>query len=212
MRPLRLLSVLLSLVAVGLAAGGAQARAVHPLTRAEFQQLTLAQRRIRSLESSDARSLNRASRVCTRIQGVSPLVSAVRTGCLDLIRLGGDNARLNARAIRCGIDPGSATALLGCLVPAVERYQRDATAFYRQEVLVDRLAQARGFGATCVAVIGDTPANIAAEGRLAAALGAAARALRAQNPQALQTLTGEIQSVVRSIRPGPTSLSLCPHA
>ncbi|MGH2861557.1 MAG: hypothetical protein ACRDLT_08620 [Solirubrobacteraceae bacterium] len=142
---------------------------------------------------------------------VSRLVTAVRNGCLDLIRLGGDDAKLNARATKCGIDPPSEVAILSCLVPAVRRYHTDAEAFYRSQSHVDRLAKARGFSRRCVAVIGDSPANIAAEGRLAADLRAAVQALENQNPQALQTLSDQIQTAVRTIRPGPSSLSLCPH-
>ncbi|HET9094441.1 MAG TPA: hypothetical protein VFN36_05090 [Solirubrobacteraceae bacterium] len=213
MRALRVLSVVLSVMVIALGEGApSQAQAVRGLTKVEFRQLTLAQRRIRTLESSDARSLSRAHQVCARLLAVSPLISAVRTGCLDLVRLGGDRSRLNARAIRCGIDPGTAVRLLDCLVPAVEGFQTDATAFHRQELLVNRMARARGFDAACVAVIGDSPANIAAEGRLAADLGAAVRALKTQSPLALETLTSQLESVVRSIRPGPTSLALCPHA
>ena len=136
----------------------------------------------------------------------------MRSGCLDLIRLGGDDNRLNARATKCGIDPSSEAAVLTCLVPAVQSYYTDAEAFYRAETHVDRLARARGFSSTCVAVIGDSPGNIAAEGRLASDLKAAVQALNSQNPQALQTLSSEIQADIRAIRPGPSSLSLCPHS
>ena len=60
-------------------------------------------------------------------------------------------------------------------------------------------------------MIGDSQANIAAEGRLAKDLGATASALQQQNSDALQTLFSQIQTDLRSIRPGPSSLSLCPH-
>jgi hypothetical protein len=63
-----------------------------------------------------------------------------------------------------------------------------------------------------VAVIGDSRGNIAAEGRLARDLRAAVQALNHQNPQALQTLSNEIQADIKAIKPGPSSLSLCPHA
>jgi hypothetical protein len=61
-------------------------------------------------------------------------------------------------------------------------------------------------------VIGDSHRNIAAEGRLARDLKTAVQALGNQNAQTLQTLTSEIQADIRAIRPGPSSLSLCPHA
>jgi hypothetical protein len=194
------------------AAAVATASSTRVLTRSEYLQLHLAQRRIKSLESSDARSFVRVNEVCTHMRPVSRLITAVRNGCLDLIRLGGDDARLNARATKCGIDPSSEAALLSCLVPAVQRYYTDAESFYRAETYVDRLAKARGFSSTCVAVIGDSQRNIAAEGRLAGDLRAAVQALKTQNPDVLQNLSGEIQATVKSIRPGPSSLSLCPHS
>jgi hypothetical protein len=192
-------------------ASGATARAARPLSSAEFQQLQHAQSRIRSLESSDAHGVTRASAVCTHMRSVSRLVGAVRSGCLDLITLGGDDARLNARATKCGIDPSSEAEILTCMVPAVQAYYHDAESFYRAESYVDRLARERGFSRSCIAVIGDSPENIAAEGRLADALKAAAQALADQNPDALQTLSTQIQAAVKAIKPGPSSLALCPH-
>ena len=197
-------------MAVG-AAGTATAAPTRALTKTEYQQLKLAQSRIRSLESSNARGFSQANAVCTHMHDVSRLIAAVRNGCLDLIRLGGDHDKLNNRATKCGIDPASEAAILSCLVPAVQSYYVDAESFYRAESYVDRLARARGFGRSCVAVIGDSPQNIAAEGRLAADLKSTVQALRNQNPDALQTLSAEIEAAVKSIRPGPSSLSLCPH-
>ena len=207
------MSTFLACLAVALsAASAATASSQRVLSKAEYQQLQLAQKRIHSLESSDGRSFAKANAVCTRLHSVSPLIAAVRSGCLDLTRLGGDDNRLNARATKCGIDPSSEAALLTCLVPAVQSYYTDAEAFYRAETYVDRLARARGFSSSCVAVIGDSPGNIAAEGKLASDLKAAVQALKNQNPQALQTLSDEIQADIKAIKPGPSSLSLCPHA
>lgn len=208
----RSLTAVLGCVAVALGIAASATAAVHGvLSRAEYHQLQLAQRRIRSLTSFDGRGFTKANAVCTHMQPVSTLLAAVRGGCLDLIRLGGDNDRLTARVTKCGVNPGSEAALLACTVPAVQAFYSDAEAFYLAETRVNRLAAARGFRAACVAVIGDSPANIAAEGRLAQDLKAAINALEQQNPQALQTLTGEIQATVRSIKPGPSSLALCPH-
>jgi hypothetical protein len=214
MRTARLLNTLLlcAVLAIGTGSAAAAARSRRVLSKAEYLQLRLAQKRIHSVESSDARDFAKANAVCSRLRSVSPLITAVRTGCLDLIRLGGDDDRLNAQATKCGIDPASETAILSCLVPAVQSYYTDAEAFYRAETHVDRLARTRGFSRSCVAVIGDSPANIAAEGRLASDLETAVQALRNQNAQALQTLTSAIQADIRAIRPGPSSLSLCPHA
>jgi hypothetical protein len=204
--------VVVCLALVLACAGGASAaRAVRPLSNAEFQQLRHAQSRIRSLESSDARGVVKATAVCTHMRSVSRLIAAVRRGCLDLITLGGDDARLNARATKCGIDPSSEVAILTCMVPPVRAYSRDAEAFYRAESNVDRLARQRGFSRGCIAVIGDSRGNIAAERRLAAALKAATQALENQNPDALQTLSAQIQAAVKAIKPGPSSLAVCPH-
>jgi hypothetical protein len=192
-------------------AGSASAHAIRPLSTAEYQQLQRAQNRIRSLETSRGHGFQRAAAICTRIHGVTRLVNTVRAGCLDLIDLGGDDAKLNAQATKCGINPPSEAAILTCLVPAVQSYYRDAEAFYAAESHVDRIARARGFSSRCVAVIGDSPANIAAEGRLAADLKQAVEALQNQNPQALQTLADQIHAAVQAIKPGPSSLSLCPH-
>jgi hypothetical protein len=206
------LCVAVALVAAApVAAAPAAAAQRGVLTKSEYQQLQLAQKRIKSLESSDARNFSKGSAVCTHMRPVSRMIADVRSGCLDLIRLGGDYGKLNARATKCGIDPSSQAALLSCMVPAVQSYHADAQSFYRAESLVDRLAKTRGFSRTCAAVIGDSQSNIAAEGRLAQDLGAAATALQQQNPDALQTLFSQIQTDIRSIRPGPSSLSLCPH-
>ena len=204
------LAVALGAAASGAAASGAAAQR-GVLTHSEYQQLQHAQKRIKSLVSSDARGFSSADAICTHMHRVSRLIAAVRSGCLDLISLGGDDQKLNAQATKCGIDPGSEAALLRCMVPAVSSYYSDANAFYRAESLVDRLAKARGFRSTCVAVIGDSPRNIAAEGRLAQDLKAAVSALQQQNPDALQTLSGNIHADIEAIRPGPSSLSLCPH-
>jgi hypothetical protein len=213
MRTARFLVTLFACLVVALGAvSAASAGSTKLLTKAEYQQLQLAQKRIRSLESSDARSFEKANAVCTRMHDVSPLITAVRDGCLDLIRLGGDDSKLNARATHCGIDPPSEAAILTCLVPAVESYYSDAEAFYRAESYVDRLATRRGFDRSCVAVIGDSADNIAAEGRLAGDLRAAVQALKNQNSQALETLSNQLQADIKAIKPGPSSLSLCPHA
>ncbi len=202
----------LCLVVVLGVTGAASAAATHGvLTQPEYRQLQLVQTRIRSLEAADARSFQKANAVCTHMRQVSQLIVAVRSGCLDLIRLGGDDGKLNARATKCGIDPGTESALLRCLVPAVRGYSSDAATFFRAESRVDQLARLRGFSPTCVAVIGDSPGNIAAEGRLAHALKTAVGALRQANPDALQALFSQIQADVRSIRAGPRSLSPCPH-
>jgi hypothetical protein len=212
MRIARFLGPLLACLVVMLsAASAASAGSTKLLTKAEYQQLQLAQKRIRSLESSDARSFEKANAVCTRMHDVSPLITAVRNGCLDLIKLGGDDQKLNARATHCGIDPPSEAAILTCLVPAVQSYYADAEAFYRAESYVDRLAKRRGFNSSCVAVIGDSAHNIAAEGRLADDLKAAVQALKNQNSQALQTLSGQLQADINAIKPGPSSLMVCPH-
>ena len=211
MRCLRTAVLLLAATVALFTASSASARAVRPLTAAEYQQLRNAQDRIRSLEASDGRSLQKADAVCSHVQAVSRLIIEVRNGCLDLIRLGGDDAKLNAQATKCGINPPSEAAILTCLVPAVQSYYQDAAGFYRAESDVDRLARARGFSSSCVAVIGDSPGNIAAEHQLALDLKQAVQALQAQNPQALQTLSGQIQAAVAAIKPGPHSLSLCPH-
>ena len=192
--------------------GAATAASRGVLSKAEDQQLQIAQKRIRSLQSVDVQGLKQAQRVCTRIRPVSRLVAAVQSGCLDLVALGGDDGRLNARATKCGIDPASEAALLACLIPAVQRYHSDAEAFYRAESLVNRLAMGRGFSKACIAVIGDSPTNVAAEGRLAGDLKAAVAALRKGDPTALQTLTANIKRDAESIKPGPRSLALCPHA
>lgn len=205
-------AVLVLLAVFALAAvSSAAASALRPLSAAEYQQLQRAQDRIRSLETSDGGSFQRANSVCTRMRGVTMLIAAVRNGCLALIRLSGDDAKLSAQETKCGINPASQAAILTCLVPAVERYYRDADAFYRAESTVAQLARARGFSSACIAVLGGSRGNVAAEGKLADDLRQAVQALRKQDPQALQVLPGQIRAAVRAIKPGPRSLSLCPH-
>jgi hypothetical protein len=208
-RPLCRFALCVAVALIFAAPAAAAQRGV--LTKSEYQQLQLAQKRIKSLESSEVRNFTGAKTVCTHMHQVSRLIKAVRSGCLDLIRLGGDHQKLNAQATKCGIDPGSEAALLSCMVPAVQNYYSDAEAFYRAESSVNRLAKARRFSNTCVAVIGDSQGNIAAEGRLAQDLKAAVGALQQQNPDALQTLFSQIQTAIRSIKPGPSSLAQCPH-
>jgi hypothetical protein len=212
MRRCRLPIVALACLAMALAATGPASAATRGvLTKSEYQQLQIAQKRIRSLRSPDAGGLRQARVVCARVRPVSRLIGAVRGGCLDLVRLGGDG-RLNAQLTKCGINPGSEAGLLTCLLPAVQRYYTDAEAFYRAESLVNRLAKQRGFSSACIAVIGDSPANVAAEGRLAGDLKAAVAALSKQDPTALQTLSTNLKRDAEAIRPGPSSLALCPHA
>ncbi len=208
-RPVRTVA---TCIAVALcAAAPASAASRGTLTSAEYQQLHTAEKRIKSLSEKDTRDIGQVRVICSRLRRVSPLIAAVRSGCLDLVALGGDNAKLNASATKCGIDPGSEAAILTCLIPTVRGYYADAEAFYHAETYVDRLARSRGFSSTCVAVIGDSPSNISAEGRVAGDLKAAVSALRGQNPEALQTLSDRLDRDVNSIKPGPSSLSLCPH-
>jgi hypothetical protein len=182
------------------------------LSRSEYQQLRAAQTRIRSLRSSDTHGLRQAQLVCARMRPVSRLIGTVRGGCLDLVRLAGDEGRLNARLTKCGINPGSEAGLLACLLPAVQSYYNDAEAFHRTEALVNQLARERGFSSACIAVVGDSTTNVAAEGRLADDLKAAVTALRRQDPSALQTLSANLKRDAEAIRPGSGSLALCPHA
>ena len=205
--------MLLTVVALVISVARAGAATSRPiLTKAEYRQLLFAEKRIKTLTAgNDNPNFRRVDAICRRMRQVSPLITAVRAGCLELVRLGGDDARLNIAATKCGIDPPSETALLTCLIPSVRRYYEDAERFYLAEVRVDRIARARGFSSTCTAVIGDSPGNIRAEGRLAADLEATVTALRHQNPDALQSLSDRINRDVNSVTPGPTSLSLCPH-
>ncbi|MDE3131119.1 MAG: hypothetical protein KGL16_08180 [Acidobacteriota bacterium] len=212
MRVRPLLSLVPVILAVALAATG-PAAAAQPgtLSAAEYQQLHTAQKRIRSIAPSDTRNLATARSICTRMRPVSRLIADVRRGCLALVRLGGDNAKLNAQATKCGINPGSEQALLTCLIPTVRGFHADAEAFYQAESAVNRLARHRGFGSRCVAVIGDSPGNVAAEGRLAGDLQAAVNALAHQDPGALQTLSANIKRDADAIRPAPRSLTFCPR-
>jgi len=98
-------------------AAPASAASRGTLTSAEYQQLHTAEKRIKSLSARDTRGLRQAQSVCSRLRPVSPLITAVRSGCLDLITLGGDDAKLNAAAIKCGIDPGTEAAIFTCLIP-----------------------------------------------------------------------------------------------
>ncbi|HUY60066.1 MAG TPA: hypothetical protein VMV16_10185 [Solirubrobacteraceae bacterium] len=205
-------TVLVCAVASICAATAASAVPRGFLTRAEYQQLRSAEMRIKSISARDTRGIRQVRAVCSRLRRVSPLIAAVRSGCLDLIALGGDNAKLNATATKCGIDPGSEAAILTCLIPTVRGYYMNAESFYRAESRVNRLARARGFSSMCVAVIGDSPRNISAEGRVAGDLKAAVSALRTQNPGALQTLSGQLDRDVSLIKRGPSSLSVCPHS
>jgi hypothetical protein len=209
----RIVSTLLVCVVASFCAAAAAPAAVPrvALSSAEYQQLRSAEKRIKSLSERDTRDIRQVRVICSRLRSVSPLIGAVRAGCLDLVALGGDNAKLNATATKCGIDPGSEAAILTCLIPTVRGYYTDAESFYRAETRVNRLARGRGFSSTCVAVIGDSPRNISAEGRVAGDLKATVSALRGQNPEALQTLSGRLDRDVNSIKPGPSSLSLCPH-
>jgi len=204
-------TVLVCVVAGICAAAAASVLPRGVLTRAEYQQLRSAEKRIKSLSERDTRDIRQVRVICGNLRSVSPLIAAVRSGCLDLVALGGDNAKLNATATKCGIDPGSEAAILTCLIPTVRGYYTDAQSFYRAETRVNRLARARGFGSACVAVIGDSTRNISAERRVAGDLKAAVSALSGQNPDALQTLSDRLDRDVNSIKPGPSSLSLCPH-
>ena len=65
-----------------------------------------------------------------------------------------------------------------------------------------------GFDPTCGAGIAADLKTIAAHNGYAVA---AVSALRGQNPEALQTLSSRLDRDASSIKPGPSSLSICPH-
>jgi len=197
---------------VGAATATAGPRGV--LSKAEYQQLSAAVARIKTLRAQETRNpqnFSRAGTVCHRMRSVSPLVGAVRTGCLDLITLGGDWGKLNAAATKCGIDPGSTAALLTCLIPTIQTYHGDAEAVYRASNRLDGIARRRGFGASCVAVIGASQRDLAAEQHLVAELESALQALESQNSGALQTVMSGNGGGDNVTAPGSRPLSVCPH-
>lgn len=213
MRRIGLIRIAAACLTLVLGAGSAAAATPRRLlTQAEYQQLLAARKRVISLSDADAQSRRRAQTICVGLHRVSPLVSQVRAGCLDLLTLAGDHDRLNAAATRCGIDPPSEGAILTCLVPAFRTYAANARTFELAETSVARILRDRGFGRACLTAIGVPPRNLAAEGRLASDLSAVVKGLRAQNPDALQSLSGRVSRDVRAITPATGSLAACPHA
>ncbi len=205
------LIVLICAAISALAVTAASAAPRGVLSKAEYRQLLVAQKRVKVLSSKDPQGLKKAAAVCASIQRVSPLVSAVRSDCKDLVVFGDEAATVENATTKCALDPPSEQAVLRCLLPTFRTYYADARAFYLAEQHVARIAAGRGFSGRCVAVIGDTPKTIAAEARLVSDLKAMVSALQAADVSELQAVSNRIDKDLNAVNPGPSSLSLCPH-
>jgi hypothetical protein len=212
MRLARLTTTIMLILALAcMLAAGASAKPHGVLSKAEYQQLLTAEHRVKALSVKDPQAFKKAAAICARIRKVSPLVSAVRSDCVDLVAFGSEGAKAENATTHCALDPASEQALLRCLLPTFRTYYADAQSFYRAELHVAKLAAARGFGSKCVAVIGDSPRTIAAEAHLVGDLRKMVNALKTGNLDELQGVSNRIDADSNAIDPGPVSLSLCPH-
>jgi hypothetical protein len=204
MRLIALLSCLAALLIGATAAAGAAPSGV--LTAAEYTQLASAQKALNAASSPNA-----AAAVCTRTQAVSPLLAAWKTGCTQIVGDAIDGIKAQSAAKSCTKHPTVASRMT-CMLPSYQAYYLVAAAYYRADKNIDRVATARGFSSSCVAVLGDPPKVVAAEGRVASDLKQLVNALRTKNVAALQTtatLADKDQRQAQASR--PTSLSLCQH-
>jgi hypothetical protein len=210
-RPRLTSTVLICVVATIFATASAAAAPRGVLTKAEYQQLLAAEKRVKVLSSKNPQGFTEADSICTRIKSVSPLVGAVRSDCMALVAFGNESTKADNAATTCALDPPSEQAVLRCLLPTFQIYHADAKAFYLAETRVAKLAAARGFDAKCVAVIGDTPKTIVAEADLVDDLKQMVSALRNGNLNELQMVSDRIDKDADALNPRASSLSVCPH-
>jgi hypothetical protein len=189
--------------------GAATAAAAAPsgmLTSSEYTQLKSAQKALAAASSQNA-----AAAVCTHAQAVSPLLAAWKTGCAHVVGDAIDGIKAQSAAKSCTKRPTIA-ARMTCMLPSYQAYYLVAAAYYRADKNIDQVAKARGFSSACIAVLGDPPNVVAAEGRVASDLKQLVNALRTKNVAALETtatLADKDQHQAQAST--PTSLSLCPH-
>jgi hypothetical protein len=181
------------------------------LSKAEYQQLITAEKRVKTLSPKDPQGYVKADGICRQIRDVSPLVGAVHTDCLALVAFGKAGSNAEDAATKCALDPPSERAVLRCLLPSFRTYYATAKVFYRAETHVATLASARGFKPRCVTVIGDSPKTLAAEARLVDDLKQTVNALKAGNVNELQAVSTRIDHDGNAVSPATGSLSLCPH-
>jgi hypothetical protein len=188
---------------------GAVASAATPsgaLTAAEYTQLASAQKALSAASSPSA-----AGAVCTRAQAVSPLLAAWKTGCAQVVGDAIDGIKAESAAKSCAKRP-TVAARMTCMLPSYQAYYLVAAAYYRADENIDQIATARGFSSACVAVLGDPPKVVAAEGRVATDLKQLVNALRTKNAAAVQSTAALADKDQRQAQANtPTSLSLCPH-
>jgi hypothetical protein len=203
---MRLIALFACLVAFVTVAATAAAASNGVLTAAEYTQLASAQKALNAAPSASAAAL-----VCKDTKDVSPLLSAWKAGCAGVVGYAIDGVKAQSAAKSCA-KRATAAARLTCMFPSYQAFYLVAEAYYRADKNIDQIATARGFSSACVAVLGDPPKVVAAEGRLASDLKQLVNALHTKNAVALQSaaaLADKDQKQVQSS--SASSLSLCPH-
>jgi hypothetical protein len=204
---MRLIALLTCLIICLTGAATATAATGGVLTAAEYTQLAAAEKMLSSAASPTAAGL-----ACKNAKAVSPLLRAWKTGCTQVVGYAIDGGKAQAAVKSCSTKHPTAAARMPCMIPSYQAFSVVTAAYYRADKNIDQIATARGFSSACVAVLGDPPKVVAAEGRLANDLKLLVAALRAKNAAALQaaaTVADKDQSQAQSNT--PTSLSLCPH-
>jgi hypothetical protein len=203
---MRSIALLTCLIVCLIGAATATAATSGTLTAAEYTQLASAEKALNSAASSNAAGL-----VCKDTKNVSPLLAAWKTGCTDVVGYAIDGGKAQSAAKSCA-KRASVAARMTCMLPGYKTFSLVAAAYYRADKNIDKIAAARGFSTTCVAVLGDPAKVVAAEGRLANDLKLLVTALRAKNAAAVQvaaTVADKDQAQAQTNT--TTSLSLCPH-
>jgi hypothetical protein len=203
MRPFILLACAVALL-VSATTASAAPKAV--LSTSEYSELASAQTALKTVSSATA-----TLKICEQTKSVSPLLKAWKTDCNGVANYAITGVKAQAAANSCRKYSSTADRMT-CMYPSYKAFSQAATAYYRADKHVNKIAAARGFSAACVSVLGDPTKVVTAEGRLATDLKMLVRALHRKDAKALETaatLADEDQGQIQS--DAPSSLSLCPH-
>jgi hypothetical protein len=203
---MRLITLIACLATLLIGAGTAVAASSGVLTAAEYTQLASAQKTLNAASSASA-----AAVVCENTKDVSPLLAAWKAGCTQVVGYAMDGIKAQSAAKSC-TKRATTVARMTCMYPSYQAFYLVAAAYYRADKNVDQVATARGFSSACVAVLGDPPKVVAAEGRLASDLQQLVADLHTHNVAGVQTAAARADKDQSQIQgSSSSSLSLCPH-
>lgn len=177
------------------------------LTKAEYTQLLLMQRR---LESTKSFAVDK--RICTSMDALSPLLVVEKADCLAGISFLKSDLGAVTPVKRCA-KKATQAARVKCLLPIYVTLQQAAAQAYREDRRVDQIAAARHLGAACIGAIGDTPKALSELKRAAAALQLFVTSLRSENIQALNSSAKQTDAALNAFfaDSSTASVTVCAH-